>query len=250
MKNRQYSLKVFETTIDNEEDFMSFFDTHQILFQDHLIVIKGRMSPTIKAYLEINNFHFINNFTLPIGRSRKALEEEFSLQKEGEKDHLEKEELFHSFNALQSEIDIKEKQLQASNKALKEEKIKNISIQKACQEKLEMLSNKATPSMTIIDNRIRSGQELNIEGDLLLLNRVNSGAVVKTTGSLIATQLIEGSIRCNGQLMMLSISPKANIVFHGVEVDNNLLKSQLNRIELKNREIHITQVTKKETNWA
>ena len=51
--------------------------------------------------------------------------------------------------------------------------------------------------------------------------------------------------------MMVSASPKAHIIFHGVEVDSHLLKNRLNRIELKNNEIVITPViVKKETSWA
>ena len=50
--------------------------------------------------------------------------------------------------------------------------------------------------------------------------------------------------------MMLNNSPKANIIFHGVEVDNNLLEDRLNRIELIDDEIVITPVLKKEINWA
>jgi len=57
-------------------------------------------------------------------------------------------------------------------------------------------------------------------------------------------------LRCDGNFMMMVASPKANIIFHGVEVDNSLLEDKLNRIELKNNEIHITPVIKKEINWA
>jgi hypothetical protein len=49
---------------------------------------------------------------------------------------------------------------------------------------------------------------------------------------------------------MLTSSPKAIIVFHGVEVENRLLEDRLNRVELKNNEIIITPVLKKEINWA
>lgn len=49
--------------------------------------------------------------------------------------------------------------------------------------------------------------------------------------------------------MMLQASPKANIVFHEVEVDNKHLQEKLNRVELINNEIRITPVLK-ETKWA
>ena len=104
--------------------------------------------------------------------------------------------------------------------------------------------------MKVIDKIIRSGSEIVVDGDLLLLNRVNSGAIVRVKGNLIITKVAEGSIYCDGAFMMLVASPKAHIVFNGVEVDNSYLKDKLNRIELKDDDILITPVLKKEINWA
>jgi septum site-determining protein MinC len=118
------------------------------------------------------------------------------------------------------------------------------------QSEVDRLSNQLQNNLTVLDEMLRSGRELDIKGDLLLLNRVNSGATIKTTGNVIITQVVEGAIRCSGNFMMLTASPKANIVFHGVEVDNTLLEDRLNRVELKNNEIIITPVLKKEINWA
>ncbi len=108
---------------------------------------------------------------------------------------------------------------------------------------------KQKENLKVLDTIIRSGQELNISGDLLLLNRVNSGAKINIEGSLIITQVVNGSIRCNGNFMMIKVSSNANIIFHGVEVDNSYLKERLNRVDLVNNEIRITPVLK-ETNWV
>jgi len=209
LKSKQYSVKVYETKIDDEAMFMAFFEANYTLFKDHLIVIEGPMSQTIKNYLIEKKLTYMNNVTLPKGRSRKALEEE-----------------------------------------LRAEQIECAVSQQMAEAKVEKLSNKLQNNLTVLDNMIRSGRELNIEGDLLLLNRVNSGATINTLGNLIVTKVVEGSIRCNGNFMMLTASPKANIVFHGVEVENTLLENRLNRVELKHNEIIITPVLKKETNWA
>ena len=139
------------------------------------------------------------------------------------------------------------KALEKEFQLLETESMVNQQIAKA---ELEKLSNKLQNNLTVLDGMIRSGRELNIDGDLLLLNRVNSGATINTTGNLIITQVVEGSIRCHGNFMLLTASPKANIVFHDVEVDNELLEDRLNRVELKNNEIIITPVLKKEINWA
>ena len=209
MKNNQYSVKVFETTIVNEEKFINFFEINGTLFLDHLIVIQGKLSKRIKEYLEQKNLKYVHNIELPKGRSRKALEKEFQSQK-----------------------------------------VENAVSMQMVENELEKLSHKLQNNLTVLDGIVRSGRELIIDGDLLLLNRVNSGATINITGNLIITNVVEGAIRCKGNFMMLTASPKANIIFHGVEVENDLLKNKLNRVELKKNEIIITPVLKKEINWA
>jgi len=209
LKNNQYSVKVFETTINDEEQFIAFFDSNHALFQDHLIVIHGDLSPRIEEYLEFRSLKYIHNVALPKGRSRKALEEELLLR----------------------------------------ERECAISMQIA-EAKLEKLSTRLQNNLMVMDTMVRSGRELSIDGDLLLLNRVNSGATINISGNLIITKLVEGAIRCNGNFMLLTASPKANIIFHGVEVESELLENKLNRVELKNNEIIITPVLEKEISWA
>ena len=200
-------MKVYETKVDDEAKFMAFFDANYTLFKDHLIVIDGDLSQTIETYLTVKKLAYMHNVTLPKGRTRKALEEEF-----------------------------------------RSEQVESAVSQQMAEAKVEKLSSQLQNNLTVLDTMIRSGRELNIDGDLLLLNRVNSGATINTLGNLIVTKVVEGSIRCNGNFMMLTASPKANIVFHGVEVENALLENRLNRVELKNNEIIITPVLKKETN--
>jgi septum site-determining protein MinC len=136
--------------------------------------------------------------------------------------------------------------------ALEEERarVEEVRRQELIKDELSRLSDRIHNNLKVLDTIVRSGQELNIDGDLLLLNRLNSGATINITGNLIITQVVEGSIRCDGNFMMLSNSPKANIIFHGVQVDNSLLEEKLNRIELKDNRILITPVLKKEINWA
>ncbi|CAA6820322.1 MAG: Unknown protein [uncultured Sulfurovum sp.] len=209
MKSKQYSIKVFETTIEDELQFIDFFDNNYMLFKDHLIVIEGDFPDRIREYLEKKNLKYLHNVILPKGRTRKALEVELKAQ--------------NADAEISAQI---------------------------VQQELHKLENQLQNNLTVLDEMIRSGRELNIKGDLLLLNRVNSGATIKTSGNLIITKVVEGAIRCKGNFMMLTASPKANIVFHDVEVDNSLLEDRLNRVELKNNEIIITPVLKKEINWA
>lgn len=209
MKSNQYSVKVYETSIEDEAKFIEFFETNYMLFQDHLILIQGHLSQKIKEYLETKPLRYLHNIDLPKGRSRKAIEEDIERER--------------TQNAISIQI---------------------------AEAELKKLSSRLENNLTVLDERVRSGREITIDGDLLLLNRVNSGATLTIRGNLIITNLVEGAVRCLGHFMMLTASKKANIIFHGVEVDNNLLKNKLNRVELKNNEIIITPVLKKEISWA
>jgi len=209
VKSKQYSVKVYETSITDELEFIRFFDNNHTLFKDHLIVIQGECSLKIKKYLETKKLKYLHNATLPKGRTRKALEEELELER------VEA--------AVSAEI---------------------------AQNELTKLTQQLQNNLTVLDEIIRSGRELDVEGDLLLLERVNSGATIRTQGNLIITKVVEGAIRCYGNFMMITASPKANVIFHDVEVDNSLLEDRLNRVELKNNEIIITPVLKKEINWV
>ena len=210
MKTKQYSVQICEVSLTDEDDFISFFDKNYNFFKNHLISINGEMSKKIEDYLNEKELKYILNVTLPKKQPSKAL------KKENPND-IEKQRCLDEKNELQNQI-------------------------------LELSKNQQN-DLKVLDTLVRSGQELKVDGDLLLLNRVNSGANIIVDGNLIITQIVDGSIRCNGNFMMLKASPKANILFHNVEVENSYLKDRLNRVELKNNEIIITPVLK-ETNWG
>jgi len=199
---KQYSVKVFEVTLEDENEFIAFFDKNYVMFTNHLISIYGDVSTKIENYLQEKNLKYIINTELPKNRVSKN-----------------------------------------------SPKLQEIEIEKAPQKEIKKPVEKIQDNLKVIDKLVRSGQELKISGDLLLLNRVNSGGSILIEGNLIITQIVEGDIRCNGNFMMLQASSKANIVFHEVEVDNRYLQDKLNRVELINNEIRITPVLK-ETKWA
>lgn len=201
MQTKQYSVKVFEVILDDEKEFLSFFDKNYIIFKNHLLSIQGEASESIEAYLQEKKLKYVFNTQLP------------------------------------------------KSKPTKEKKETIAKKESAIITQPEEQQEKEQDNLQVIDKLVRSGQELKIDGDLLLLNRVNSGGSINISGNLIITQLVEGDIRCYGNFMMLKASPKANIVFHEVEVDNKYLEDKLNRVELINNEIRIIPVLK-ETKWA
>ena len=227
MKQRQYSLKVLEILIEEDDDkFIEFFEPKSILFKNHLISLHGNVNDDIISYLEDNGFKYQINQELP---NPKNIQMEDAIIDDGRVDRKELEELEDKLKTQAIDCRIKLQELQQA---------------------VAELEIKANRDLVVMDEIIRSGREVNVDGDLLLLNRVNSAGLVKTTGNLIITQVVEGAIRCDGNFMMITVSPKANIVFNGVEVDNDLLQDKLNRIELKDNKIYITPVIKKEINWV
>lgn len=208
MQSNQYSVKVFETTVHDEEKFLNFFETNYILFKDHLILIQGNLSPKIRNFLDEQNFNYLHNIDLPRGRSRPALEEELKIEEQEHKlleDKLEKE--------------------------------------------IQSLKNKLDSNCSIMDTIIRSGQNLNIDGHLILFNRINNGAKLTISGSLIVTQIVDGEVVSNGNFMLLVPSSKASIIFHGVNITKEL-ESSLNKVEFKDNEIIITSISKKDIAWV
>jgi len=201
LKTKQYSAKIFEIELENEDGFISFFDKNYLFFQNNLIVINGQESDKIKNYLDSKDLKYVFNLDIPVQKKQKT--------------NLEP--------------------IQKAHEKKEEPKVKPIE--------------KAKTNLKVLDKLIRSGQEVKLDGDLLLLNRVNSGGSIIINGTLIVTQIVDGSIRCNGDFMMLQASSKANIVFHDVEVDNKFLQDKLNRVELINNEIVITPALK-ETSWV
>jgi len=211
VQTKQFSVKVFEAVITDEDEFISFFEKNYIFFKEHLISISGLVTKNIIQYLNDKELKFIVDFNLPKGKAQKKVS-----------------------NSLEE---------------IKQDKKSQETKEKSNPQAVQQAEQKVHDNLRVIDTLVRSGQELKISGDLLLLNRVNSGGTIDINGNLIITQIVEGSIRCRGNFMMLKASPKANIVFHDVEVDNEYLQERLNRVELKNNEIRITPVLK-ETSWV
>ena len=181
MKVKQYSVKVFELTIESESEFLAFMNKNIIMLRHYLIYLKGEITPAIEKYLTNNEI---------------------------------------SYTTYLSVSDNKHQEL-----VLKQSDLK------------------------IIDEIVRSGQSIKVESDLLLLNRVNSGAKLHIEGNLIITGTVDGMIFCNGDFMLVKTSPKAMIIFNGAEIDGSLLQNRFNKIIFNGEEVIITPI-EKEPKWA
>lgn len=181
MKVKQYSIKVFEITIEAQSSFLAFMEKNLVMLRHYLIYLKGEITPAIEEYLTSNEVTYTTHLNL------------------SDKKHQEL--------------------------VLKQSDLK------------------------IIDEIVRSGQDIKVESDLLVLNRVNSGAKLHVEGNLIITGDVDGMIFCNGDFMLVKTSPKAMIVFNGVEIDGSLLQNKFNKIIFNGDEIIVSPI-EKEPKWA
>ncbi|OIP55678.1 MAG: hypothetical protein AUK54_03520 [Helicobacteraceae bacterium CG2_30_36_10] len=181
MKVKQYSIKVFEISIDSQSSFLAFMDKNIIMLKHYLLYLKGEITPAIEEYLNAHEITYTTHLTLR-GKTHQEL-------------------------------------------VLKQSDLK------------------------IIDDIVRSGQDIKVQSDLLVLNRVNSGAKLQVEGNLIITGNVDGMIFCNGDFMLVKTSKKAMIVFNGVEIDGSLLQNKFNKIIFNGEEIIVTPI-EKEPKWA
>ena len=96
----------------------------------------------------------------------------------------------------------------------------------------------------VIDEVIRSGQEINYSGDILLLDRVNSGAKIKVGGNFISLSKVEGDIESEGNFMLLKITSKAKIIFNSMDITEELQENKFYEIRKKDNDIDIKEYLK------
>lgn len=82
----------------------------------------------------------------------------------------------------------------------------------------------------IFTELIRSGREISNEGDIVIFNRVNSGAHIKSNKSVFVFGKCDGNIDCRGDFMVLSKIAKGKVLFKGLAITPSMLKYKLNLI--------------------
>jgi len=93
------------------------------------------------------------------------------------------------------------------------------SLQSKSKSKPEHIKNN---DLKIVDTLVRSGTEIDSSGDILVLTRVNSGAVIRTDGNYLGFSLVDGKIVCNGDFMFIKKSSKAMVIFNGNDITNKI----------------------------
>jgi hypothetical protein len=182
MKTKQYSIKVFELEIEDNDNFFEFIKKYQPILKKYLLVLNGNVTEEIRDYLQENNLAFTTDTSL-----------------------------------------------QSKSKA-KPEHIKNSDLK-------------------IIDTLVRSGTEITTDSDILVLNRVNSGSIIKTNGNFLGLSLVDGKIESNGDFMFIKKSSKAMILFNGADITNKIGNESFYIIKQKGNKVAIEKY-KKDIKWV
>ncbi len=216
MKCRQYNVKVFEIGLEDTTAFKEFIDANYELIKNHLLAIKGEMSDDIRAFLNERELTYLCNMELPLPKRNMK---EFSFPVESRP--TEPEEM-------------------ADRLEEREEKEEEEIVE-------EELESSAEP-LQIVMTALRSGQYIEHSGDVLLTERINSGAKIAALGSVVALGKMEGDISAAGECIVVSSARKGNILFHGRRIDGEKLIHPLNLIKFSGDRITIKPIIKKEYN--
>jgi len=110
-------------------------------------------------------------------------------------------------------------------------------------EKTNEKTNERTEGVSVVFHRtIRSGEAIHIDENLVFFGRINSGALVETTGSVQSFGIIDGIIRSEGEFLIIRNIGLGSVVFHGEELDKTLFNGELKLVEYKNAAIKIKEI--------
>ena len=210
MKCRQYNIKVFEIGVDDENTFIEFMEANSELLKNHLISVRGSLPERAREFMRNRGMSFVENMELPKGKGGG----EFCI---------------------------------SSITGGSTPTVSETSAQPAEEEDIygDRYSYQDPPLM-IVEKALRSGQYIEYDGSVLLMERMNSGAKVAALGSVIALNRMEGDISSVGDCIVVPSTKRGNILFHGRKIENDMLKYGLNRISFVNDEIVIQPLSKKE----
>jgi len=134
-------------------------------------------------------------------------------------------------------------------KRIKIKELKKISItEKDILEKSPTIEDfgYGTSPLKVIVKPLRSGQFIQHDGAVLVMDRLNSGAKVVALGSVIALGVVEGDISSTGECLIIPRVKKGNIFFHGYRIELERLIYPLNKLVFIGDRIIVQAISKKE----
>jgi len=107
---------------------------------------------------------------------------------------------------------------------------------------VEKSAEKSDGVSMVFHRTIRSGEAIHINENLVFFGRINSGALVESTGSIQSFGIIDGIIRSEGEFLIIKQIGLGSVVFHGEELDRTSFNGQLKLVEYKNSAIEIKDI--------
>ena len=209
-KIQQYNLQVFFISKDNDIDELERFITkNKEMLKLYLIIVED-LTPRLKELLEKYEIDYI-----------KPKNQHF-----GKKSLIDK-----NISDLKRDLAVIAND-SSKDSAKKSANQPNLLTNQANQQNPNAL-NRADLSQIksqVFTELIRSGKEISGDSDIVVFNRVNSGANIKSSKNVFVFGKCDGNIDCRGEYMVLSKIAKGKILFQGIAITPNMLKYKLNLI--------------------
>ncbi len=209
-KIQQYNLQVFFISKDNDIDELERFITkNKEMLKLYLIIVED-LTPRLKELLEKCDIDYIKPKNQHFGK-KSLIDKNISDLKRD-----------LAVIASDSSKDSAKKSANQANLAGNQPNPTNPNA-----------TNRADLSQIksqVFTELIRSGKEISGDSDIVVFNRVNSGANIKSSKNVFVFGKCDGNIDCRGEYMVLSKIAKGKILFQGIAITPNMLKYKLNLI--------------------
>lgn len=205
LKIQQHNLQVFFISKDNDFDELERFITkNKEMLKLYLMIVED-LSERLKDLLEKYEIDYIKPKNTYFGKKR-LIDKDTS----GLKQHLAVTTCDLNKNSTKKSVN----QMNPTANLANQSTDSNLSYIKS----------------QVFTEIIRSGKEITGESDIVVFNRVNSGANIKSNKNVFVFGKCDGNIDCRGEYMVLSRIAKGKILFQGIAITPNMLKYKLNLI--------------------
>jgi len=86
---------------------------------------------------------------------------------------------------------------------------------------------------TILHRPVRSGETINAKGDVVVFGRVNSGSLLNIEGNGEFFDIIDGTINCSGDYLILKSIGNGSVIFNSEIINKEALKGSLHLVTYK-----------------
>jgi septum site-determining protein MinC len=190
MKAKQKNLRIFDIHIESEEDFFSYMNKNLILLKDYFMMINGETTPKIISFLDDSGLCY----------------------------KLAKECNIRDFSKTNVTNELKQEEVQQETKP-----INSFDAQKES-------TSKEIIKTLLFNKTIRSGEEIVTEGNVTIFGRVNSGAKIICEGNVAIYGVIDGTVQCDGDYMIIKDLDKGHLIFDGNILEKDQFNGNLKKI--------------------